>query len=59
MDEQNTPNNSQSDMILQNIVSKEDSQPQILNQNIKKINESQGKDPSNEVIYFSINQDSK
>ena len=58
MDEQNTPNNSQSDMILQNIVSKEDSQPQILNQNIKKINESQGKDPSNEVIYFSINQDS-
>lgn len=59
MDEQNTPNNSQSDMILQNIISKEDSQPQILNQNIKKINESQGKDPSNEVIYFSINQDSK
>ena len=59
MDEQNTPNNSQSDIILQNIVSKEDSQPQILNQNIKKINESQGKDPSNEVIYFSINQDSK
>ena len=38
---------------------KEDSQPNIPIQNIKKLNEVQGKDLSNEVIYFSINQDSK
>lgn len=59
MEKQNTTNHSQSDMILQDLVPKVDSQPQIPEQNIKKINEGQGKEPSNEVIYFSINQDSK
>lgn len=59
MDEKNITNDSQPKTVQSILVPKEDSQPNIPIQNIKKLNEVQGKDLSNEVIYFSINQDSK
>ena len=43
----------------QKLMPKEDSKPQIHTQKTKRINNSREKDLSNEILYFSINQDSK
>ena len=58
MDDKITANDSQPDL-MNNLVPKEEPKPNLQPQNIKKINSSKEKDLSNEVLYFSINQDSK
>ena len=58
MDDKITANDSQPDL-MNNLIPKEESKPNLQPQNIKKINSSKEKDLSNEVLYFSINQDSK
>ncbi len=59
MDDKITANDSQQDIIKQNLIPKEETKPKLKSQNIKRINDSKEKDLSNEVLYFSINQDSK
>jgi hypothetical protein len=59
MDEKHITNDSQPETVQSILLPKDNSQPNLPIQNIKKLNEAQGKDLSNEVIYFSINQDSK
>ena len=59
MVEKHITNDSQPETVQSILLPKDNSQPNLPIQNIKKLNEAQGKDLSNEVIYFSINQDSK
>ena len=48
-----------SEMNKERLISKEETKPKNPAQILKKINDSKEKDLSNEVLYFSINQDSK
>ena len=58
--EEETNNTSQSkDILSQNLVSKNETTPQLQKQKTKKVNNSREKDLANEILYFSINQDSK
>jgi hypothetical protein len=58
--EEETNNTSQTkDILSQNLVSKNETTPQLQKQKTKKVNNSREKDLANEILYFSINQDSK
>jgi hypothetical protein len=58
--EEETNNTSQSkDILSQNLVSKNEVTPQLQKQKTKKVNNSREKDLANQILYFSINQDSK
>ena len=58
--EEETNNTSQSkDILSQNLISKNEATPQLQKQKTKKVNNSREKDLANEILYFSINQDSK
>ena len=58
--EEETNNTSQpKDILSQNLVSKNEATPQLQKQKTKKVNNSREKDLANEILYFSINQDSK
>ena len=58
--EEETNNTSQpKDILSQNLVSNNETTPQLQKQKTKKINNSREKDLANEILYFSINQDSK
>ena len=58
--EEETNNTSQpKDILSQNLVSKNETKPQLQKQKTKKVNNSREKDLANEILYFSINQDSK
>ena len=59
MEEESRNISQAKDILSQNLVSKNESQPQLLKQETKKVNNSREKDLSNEILYFSINQDSK
>ena len=55
-----TNNTSQpKDILSQNLVSTNETTPQLQKQKTKKVNNSREKDLANEILYFSINQDSK
>ena len=55
MEEINDKNNTQAESLIQ----KNDSSPPNISENKNKMNFPNKKDLSNEVLYFSINQDSK
>ena len=58
--EEETNNTSQpKDILSHNLVSKNETTPQLQKQKTKKVNNSREKDLANEILYFSINQDSK
>ena len=58
MEINNTPDLN-SEMNKESLISKDETKPNNPAQILKKINGSKEKDLSNEVLYFSINQDSK
>jgi hypothetical protein len=58
MEINNTPDLN-SEMNKESLISKDETKPKNPAQILKKINGSKEKDLSNEVLYFSINQDSK
>ena len=58
MEINNTPDLN-SGINKENLISKDETKPKNPAQILKKINGSKEKDFSNEVLYFSINQDSK
>ena len=58
MDEKNTANDFQTE-IKQCPINKEEEKSKFQTKNLKRINGPKEKDLANEVLYFSINQDSK
>ena len=55
----NNASDLNSEMNKENLISKDETKPKNPAQILKKINGPKEKDFSNEVLYFSINQDSK
>ena len=59
MEEENNNNNQVKETLSQNLIPQNETKPQLQTKKTKRVNNSREKDLSNEILYFSINQDSK
>ena len=59
MEEENNNNNQVKEALSQNLIPQNETKPQLQTKKTKRVNNSREKDLSNEILYFSINQDSK
>ena len=59
MEEENDNNNQVKEALSQNLIPQNETKPQLQTKKTKRVNNSREKDLSNEILYFSINQDSK
>ena len=59
MEEENRNNSQVKETLTQNLTPQTEIKPQLQTKKTKRVNNPREKDLSNEILYFSINQDSK